>query len=216
MNIDRNYNSWGFITSIAATVLSLTFTAFAFSTPTAAWEGIESYAALFSIISIAADIPVFFLPFCYAIIAVALVLKKDKTKDLFGILGILFAVPYIVLICTNYHIQLTIVRHNIESGTLEGLGLFAMTNFHSFFTSLEGLGYFFMGASTFFLAFLFGGRSIESWLRWLFLINAMLGLIGLIATWLDLVLVIFVFLGVWSASFPLTAVLLAFYFKKEK
>lgn len=93
-------------------------------------------------------------------------------KKVFSLVGLSFAVIYATVISVNYFIQLTFVRQ----GTFD-VSVFDMTNMHSMMWVIEVLGYFFMGLATLFTAPIFGSGRIEVIVKWLFVVNGILGIL---------------------------------------
>jgi hypothetical protein len=84
-----------------------------------------------------------------------------ENKKVFSFIGIAFSSVYAAIICTNYYIQLFVVRLNLINGTLEGLALLAMPNLHSAFFALETIGYSFLSLATL-VGQAFTGGKLES------------------------------------------------------
>ena len=95
-------------------------------------------------------------------------------RKIYGLLGVIFTIGYAVLIGFNYFMQLTLVRQNLF--TTE----FAMDNPQSIMWVIEVIGYGFMGLATFFAAWIFNTGKLEKAIRWLFIINGVLGIGGMI------------------------------------
>jgi len=135
--------------------------------------------------------------------------KKDI--KLFSLLGVIFACMYGVLISFNYYLQLTLMESNPS-----GLELFDMSNPNSMMFVIEVLGYFFMGLSTLFAAYVFGITLLERIIKSLFILNGVLGIGGLIGYAASLSLnILMIGLMIWNIIMPVSAVLMLFYFKKQ-
>ena len=90
-----------------------------------------------------------------------------------------------------------------------------MSNPQSIMMVIEVLGYGFMGVATLCAAGRFGQGGIEQAIRWLFVLNGVLGIGGTIGYALELSMrVLYGGLILWDAVMPATAILLAVHFRK--
>jgi hypothetical protein len=134
---------------------------------------------------------------------------SDERK-VFSLVGLSFAIIYATLIGVNYFIQLTFVRQSTFD-----VSVFDMTNNQSMMWVIEVLGYFFMGLSTLFAAPVFGKGKIEGLVRWLFVVNGILGILTPIAYALSLPMEILLGgLIVWDIVMPLATASLAYLFRR--
>jgi hypothetical protein len=128
-------------------------------------------------------------------------------KKIFSRLGLLFSIGYAVLIGFNYYLQLTLVRNNLYSD------VFAMDDPQSIMWVIEVLGYGFMGLATLSAAFIFINGNLENVIRWLFIINGILGIGGMIGYALEWSMNILLGgLIVWDIIMPISSSLLAILF----
>jgi hypothetical protein len=128
-----------------------------------------------------------------------------------GLIGLSFALIYGTLTSFNYYADLTFVRQGVFD-----VEVFNMLNPNSIFWVIEILGYFFMGLSTLFTAFVFTVERLEQAIRWLFIINGVLGIGGLMGYALSLS--ISLLLGgliIWDIVIPLSTALIAYLFKNK-
>ena len=122
----------------------------------------------------------------------------------------LFAVGYAVLIGFNYFMQLTLVRQNLYTAP------FAMDNPHSVFFVIEVLGYGAMGLATLFAAWVFDSGRLEKGIRWLFVINGVLGIGGMIGYAVNLSMnTLLAGLVAWDVVMPVATILLAILFRRR-
>ena len=132
-------------------------------------------------------------------------------RKLFTRLGMLFTIGYGVLIGFNYFMQLTLVRQNLYTTP------FAMDDPKSIMWVIEVLGYGFMGLATFFAAWVFNTGKLEKAIRWLFIINGVLGIGGMIGYAFGLSMnILFGGLVVWDLIMPISSILLAIFFKRAQ
>jgi len=136
----------------------------------------------------------------------------SNERKVFSLVGLSFAIIYATLISVNYFIQLTFVRQstfNVE--------IFDMGNPQSMMWVIEILGYFFMGLSTVFTAFVFESGRVEKLIKWLFITNGILGLLTPIGYGLNLPLQIMLGgLIVWDIVMPISTALLAYLFRHSE
>ena len=130
-------------------------------------------------------------------------------RKFFSRLGVLFTMGYAVLIGFNYYMQLTLVQNNLYTD------VFAMDDPQSIMWVIEVLGYGFMGLATLSTAFVFTNGKLENAIRWLFIVNGILGIGGMIGYALGLSLNILAGgLIVWDIIMPLSSILLAVLFRR--
>ena len=136
----------------------------------------------------------------------------SNERKVFSLVGLSFAIIYATLISVNYFIQLTFVHQstfNVE--------IFDMGNPQSMMWVIEILGYFFMGLSTVFTAFVFESGRVEKLIKWLFITNGILGLLTPIGYGLNLPLQIMLGgLIVWDIVMPISTALLAYLFRHSE
>ena len=130
-------------------------------------------------------------------------------RKFYSRLGVLFTMGYAVLIGFNYYMQLTLVQNNLYTD------VFAMDDPQSIMWVIEVLGYGFMGLATLTTAFVFTNGKLENAIRWLFIVNGILGIGGMIGYALGLSLNILAGgLIVWDIIMPLSSILLAVLFRR--
>ena len=147
----------GFWSALLTTAFTILWVVLALGSPTAEWSGIESYAKDFTFFQMANFIPVILLTFTVVILMACIHCVAPGTKKVFALIGIAFSSVYAAVICTNYYIQLFVVRLNLLKGDLDGLALLTHTNLHSVFFALETIGYAFLSLAILFASPVFGG-----------------------------------------------------------
>ena len=129
-----------------------------------------------------------------------------------GLLSVVFASMYGLCASFNYFSQINFRLRNIPiSQSLE------MTNPDSIFWVIEILAYFFMGLATLALIPAFRGTKVGRTIQFLFYINALLGIggvIGHVYSWNLNVLM--VGLMIWNFIMPLAAIMVFFYVRQMK
>lgn len=194
----------GFWSSLLTGVLNLWyFIAFALYQPIlyAPWKGIDAYAASFDQLPFLAwVIPCFFLPLAFLIMIIAVYESIDAEDRIWGLMALIFAMIYTAVSCTNYYIQMAIVRYNLINNQTDGLSLWLYANYypHSIPGALEGIGYFFTCLALLCAAQIFRRGRLERSIHWLFITTGILGMvvftdllykIPLILTLIDVVIV---------------------------
>jgi len=147
----------------------------------------------------------------FIIMMVCIYSTAPENRRFFGLIGLSFALIYGTLISFNYFVDLTFVRQGVFDTEV-----FNMLNTNSLFWVVEVLGYFFMGLATLFTAPIFALGRVETAIRWLFVINGILGIGGLIGYTLNVN--IGLLLGgliVWDIIMPLSTALVAYRFKNK-
>jgi hypothetical protein len=206
----------GFWSAILATVFAISFAVLALVFTPGEWNGIEAYAGEFSFLQMANFIPVLLLAPTVVILMACIHRLTPETKKVLSLIGIVLSTAYAAIICTNYYIQLFVVRLNVLNGTLEGLTLLAMPNLHSAFFALEAIGYAFLSLATLVVSPIFAGGKLENWTRWLFIVNGTVGIFGAIVAPLDQPMLVFAGLGIWSLTFPISTLLVGVLFRKAQ
>jgi hypothetical protein len=132
----------------------------------------------------------------------------SEKKKVFSLVGLSFAIIYATLISINYFIQLTFVNQSTFD-----VSIFSMTNPQSMMWVIEVLGYFFMGLATLFAAPVFSSGRIEKIIKWLFVVNGVLGILTPIAYAFNFPMQILLGgLIVWDIVMPASTALLAYLF----
>jgi hypothetical protein len=132
-------------------------------------------------------------------------------KKLFSRLGLLFAIGYAVLIGFNYYMQLTLSNQPAFIDT------FDMKSPTSIMWVIEVLGYGFMGLATLSSAWVFTSGTLERIIKWLFVVNGLLGLGGMLGYALGWEMNLLLGgLIVWDLVMPSSTILLAIVFWKAQ
>lgn len=183
------------------------------------WDGMAGFAAFYQngnqfILTLAWS-TAFINALLYPILITAIHYSIPQEKQLFTQIGLIFSSAGMILACGYEYLQLTLIRQGILTDSLAGLDMFAVLNPQSAVTALSYLGWMlFMGIALFATAFVFSGSSLEKWIRRLFIIIGVLGIVAgtgniFAATFLAL----FYFLAT-TLLLPVAAYLLSLYFKR--
>lgn len=96
-------------------------------------------------------------------------------RRVFSRITVAFAAVSAAIITLNYFIQIEVMQPMLLKGETEGLALFSQYNPHGIFIAMEDLGYLILSAAFFFLgAALPRGSRLESVLRWILMVSAIL------------------------------------------
>jgi hypothetical protein len=183
--------------------------------PGPAWTGdIQAYALGYSapamIVTVAPSLLI--VPAFVALVASMQAVVPTGKRPIV-LIAIAFAAVYAATVGTNYFLQLTVVRENVEAGSINGMALFAMPNSHSIFWALEFMGYFWQGVAAGFLALALGGDRLQQWIRWLFAAVFVAGAIGILASILGVTSftnpLMIVGTAPWLVAFPVATALCA-------
>ncbi len=139
----------------------------------------------------------------------------DSQGKIFALTGILFGMGYMICSGLNYYIQLGLIRRNLNEDGISAITTFLMENPNSFSIGMDNLGYTFLALA--FLAFsgIFSRRGFQSWIKTLFIIYGISGLLGSLGYILNYQLLENMIL-ISSLPYLICIILLFFEFKKIK
>ncbi len=166
--------------------------------PIPEWNGIQdtvagfstAYVNFYSLCQVMAFLsaPIYVVMLC-CIHEITPVHKKILTR-----LAICFGIIFAALSSINYFVQFTSVRINVLQGRLEGLEPFVQWNPTSALYFVNLLGWtLFLGLSTLFVAQAFARDRQGNTIRWLFMLNGIVCILGAIAAVFEVLLYLAVF-----------------------
>jgi hypothetical protein len=214
-------NVLGFWSSVSATVCSAVFlAALVFTLITNSlnlnWQSIDQYAKIYNELQVMIFVvPCFLLAPSILIFTACLYAKAPEAKKILALLAMVFAIVYTAQISYNYFMQMSAVRQSIKAGVLDGLAPFAFGNPNSTFWSLEVLGYTFLSISMVFSGLLFKGSRVKAWIRWIFIINGILGIWAIFEAVLEITTPP-ISLLLFALSFPVSTAIIAALFRKDR
>ncbi len=173
----------GFWSAVLTTLMLVWFTiAFGLyqSILYAPWHGMQAYADTFQAAPFLAWlIPCFILTFSFLIMIVCLYTLASEENTVWGLLTLICAIAYTIILSTCYYIQMVVVEYNLVHHSTAGLTLwlFAPPYPHSIPGALEGIGYLFMSLSLIFASKLFSGDKLTKWIKWTLLFSGITGLV---------------------------------------
>ena len=148
MSKAEHVTTLGFWSAIAAAGLTVAFAILAVVFTPEEWSDMASYANSFASIQMASFVPVLLLAPTMVLLMACIHYRAPEDKRALSLAAVAFTTVYATVICTNYYLQLFVVRLNILNKDLEGLSLLAMPNLHSVFFALESIGYAFLSLAT--------------------------------------------------------------------
>ncbi len=168
----------------------------------------------------------FLLAPAFVAMMVSIHFYAPEERRVWSQLGLSFAIVYSVMCSLTYYIQLTFVQNNYLPIAEEAVAPFVFIPGTPIFAQ-DMLGYVFMCAATLAAAPVFTGGKLELWIRWLFILNAVLFIVPTIAVPAIPLPVDETGAGigdqvgryaniVWSAYFATTAALVTLLFKRAK
>jgi len=163
------------------------------------------------------------IPASFLIAMVALHYTVSEEKKFWTHAAVAFAVIYTTYCTLNYVVQLTLVlpagyswTFANQQGTLGPLSLLNQTP-HSLFWDIDGLGYIFLNLATLFAFPVFEKHGLQRWVRWFFLVNALITPLFALAYFYPTFSVPLLILGggPWAVTVPACLLLLALFFRSK-
>lgn len=216
--MNKSIQQVGFWSAILVAVFTIWFTiAFAPYMATLQWNGIESFARSFDPAPyVAWVLPCLLLALTFGVLLSAIHFYTPAERKIWSWLGLLFAIMYGAILTTNYWVLLTVVRDSLTRDITDGLAWFVIGSPNSITNSLEGIGYGFMGLATFFAGWAFAGDRLEHTIRWVWVVNGIAGIAGVVLGGLGIIVATMVSLAVWCITFPVGMALVAVLFWRSK
>ncbi len=128
--------------------------------------------------NLAPIIPGFLLVLANVPLFSALYFYAGSEKKITALAGILFGAGYMVCSGTNYFIQMGMIVRNIPGSESGNIALFLMANPGSFASAIDNLGYLFLSVSFLFFSGIFSRHGLQSWIKAIFIIFGISGLLG--------------------------------------
>lgn len=115
------------------------------------------------------------LSIIWVVFMVSLNASVHGGKKLITQLSVVFSTMYSLLVSVNYYVQFVVVRQHVLTGNTSGLELVSQTNVYSIMSSIDLLGYFFLGVTMILISVLFPVK-----LRWLSILSGLSCISGLV------------------------------------
>jgi hypothetical protein len=121
-------------------------------------------------------------------------------------IGLSFGLAYAILAATYYFVQISAVRINLLAGTFDGLVQVVQANPYSALSAMNMLGWtLFLGMASLFVAPIFSGGRLETLIRYAFLANGVICLLGGMAYGLDITWLVFLTINLGMGGSLMTA-----------
>ena len=150
---------------------------------TTEWNGIEPYAAAYratgGVITSLSFLAALILCPAYVVQIVGINRAHRPALGRLGRFGLTSAIVFSVLAGLNYVVQLTIVRNDILGGRTDGIEWLVFQNPSSLMLGLDFVGWFFLGLAFLSVVSLFRGTMLDRAIRYLLIINGIVGSIEL-------------------------------------
>lgn len=176
--LTRRLGSWSAVVAGAATAASMFTLAATGSEP---WTDLPTYAARFADFKLLSFVLWFVLGIAFVPVVASVHAVTREAQRPLSLTALAFAIMYATIVSVNYALQFTFVRQSLYRGEIEGLEPWVAANPTSAIFAVDILAYMFQGLSTLFLAPLFHGGRLAAAVRWLFVVNGLLGIGGLVA-----------------------------------
>lgn len=204
----------GVMSAYGAALTTVAFLAALLATPLIAplpteWRGAEAYATSFvpwTMLAIAASL--LLVPFVLAMLVAIHHLTPPGLRWA-SHLAVGFGVVYGAIVAANDYVQLITVRGSLLAGQVDGLDPLVWTNPYSVFGALEGLGYLFQSLALAALLPLFDGGAFARPIRRLLIAIVVLGVATIGGQLLELYVLLFPGLVLWSLFFAPAMLLIA-------
>jgi hypothetical protein len=212
---------WSALLAAATFVLfTICFVAVFLNPPLFVWTNFADYAAsarqnLSIFKSLAQSSMLLFAPL-YVILINSIHEVAPKDRQVLTRLGLAFGLLFAVLISVFYFVQLSAVRLSVIKDQLAGLDQIVQANPYGALSALNMLGWtLFFGLSSLFLAPAFSGSRLANLIRWLFVINGVMCLLGGIGYALEITTLVFFTINIgMGGAVTLLTIALCFYFKR--
>jgi hypothetical protein len=214
LSIRHPVSTLGIWSAILATVFTILFIFLMLMFASEEWSDIETFARTFDSRVMVQLIPLILLTPTVVILMASIHSITPERKKVFSLVGVALSSVYAAIICTNYYLQLFVVRLNLLDVDLEGLDLLVMANPRSVFVALETIGYAFLNLAMLIVSLVFTGGKLESWIRRMFILSGSLGIFAAIVAPFDQPAIFYTAFGLSLLAFPIATILVSLYFKK--
>ncbi|MGC1389957.1 MAG: hypothetical protein WA816_02880 [Bacteroidales bacterium] len=93
-------------------------------------------------------------------------------KKIYAMLGLSFSIASVVVLMSDYFVQISVVQPSLVNGETEGIALLTQYNPHGVFIALEEIGYIMMSIAFISLVPVFSGAGkLKGAIRWIFIIS---------------------------------------------
>ncbi|MBN2213780.1 MAG: hypothetical protein JW723_06000 [Bacteroidales bacterium] len=168
----------GIAAAISIILLTIIFGITIILFPQKDYQSASSYLHEFRSRDLIPVIPAFLLVLANIPLFAALYFYADSGKKITALTGILFGAGYMVCSGINYFIQLGMITRNISESESAFIEPFLMANPGSCAYAIDNLGYLFLSVSFIVFSGIFNQRGLHSWIKAIFIIFGISGLLG--------------------------------------
>lgn len=212
---------WSALLAAATFILfTICFVAVFLNPPLFVWTDFAAYAASArqnqSIFKSLAQLSMLLFAPLYVIVINSVHEVAPRDRQVLTRLGLTFGLLFAVLISGFYFVQLSAVRLSVIKDQLAGLDQIVQANPYGALSALNMLGWtLFFGLSSLFLAPAFSGDRLAKVIRWLFVINGIMCLLGGIGYVLEITALVFFTINFgMGGAVTLLTIALCFYFRR--
>jgi hypothetical protein len=200
MKMNRSSIQLGFWSAslcvVAFVVFMVCFVAIPFVNPMFSWTNLSDYVVYENghnqFLKYLAQFAMLLFGALYVILLASIQELAHDDKKILTRIASYFGIGFAALIGINYFVQISAVRLNVLNGRTQGLDQFIQSNPTSGIAAVNMLGWtLFLGLSSLFVAPVFSGGRLERIIRYAFLANGIICLIGGIGYIFDLVLIVY-------------------------
>lgn len=212
---------WSALLAAATFILfTICFVAVFLNPPLFVWTNFADYVATAkqnqSIFKSLAQLSMLLFAPLYVILINSIHEAAPAAKRVSMRLGLSFGLMFAVLVGGFYFVQLSAVRLSVIKEQLAGLEQIVQANPYGALSALNMLGWtLFFGLSSLFLAPAFSGSRLTNFIRWLFVINGVMCLLGGIGYALEITALVFFTINFgMGGAVTLLTIALAIYFNR--
>ncbi len=122
-------------------------------------------------------VPAIFMAIAFLVLMACLYSVARSEHEVFGRIGVSFALITTAVITTDYFVQLSVVQPSLLKGETEGLALITQYNPHGLFIALEDLGYLTMSLAFLCASAVFARTGkLDRAVRWLYILAPVLAI----------------------------------------
>ncbi len=122
-------------------------------------------------------VPAIFMVVAFMVLMACLYSLAPSDHEVFGRIGMSFALLATAALATDYFVQLSVVQPSLLKGEADGLALISQYNPHGIFIALEDLGYLTMSLAFLLASAVLTGKGrLDRVIRWLYLVAAVLAI----------------------------------------
>ena len=168
----------GLLATISIILLTFLFLTAVVIFPQDDYHSAASYLGKFGKTSLLPVIPSFLLVLANIPLFATLYFYATSEKKIFALTGTLFGAGYMICSGTNYFIQMGMIVRNISEPESAVISTFIMANPGSYACAIDNLGYLFLSLSFLVFSGIFNQRGLQSWIKAIFIIFGISGLLG--------------------------------------